>query len=115
MSQELNRRSFLKTGALAGAAMTGVATSVTPAVAAAPKKYQKGVSQWPICLNSSTIRPTPLTEKIKIAEAAGFDAIEPWIGELQTYEKEGGDLKALGKEIKDRGLYIPNIIGLWNV
>jgi sugar phosphate isomerase/epimerase len=33
---------------------------------------------------------------------------------LQKFEAEGGNLKDLGKEIKDLGLFVPSVIGLWN-
>lgn len=78
------------------------------------KRYQKGVSPWPICLDTATIRPASLTDKVKIAAKAGFNAIEPWDGELAEYEKNGGNLKDLGKQIKDLGLFVPSVIGLWN-
>jgi sugar phosphate isomerase/epimerase len=78
------------------------------------KRFQKGVSPWPICLDTATIRPASLTDKVKIAAKAGFDAIEPWDGELAEYEKNGGSLKDLGKQIRDLGLFVPSVIGLWN-
>lgn len=78
------------------------------------KRYQKGVSPWPVCLDTATIRPASLEEKVRFAAEAGYDAIEPWDGELEAYEKEGGDLKDLGKKIKDLGLFAPSMIGLWN-
>lgn len=51
---------------------------------------------------------------MRIADEAGFDAIEPWDGELAEYEEQGGNLKELGQEIRDRGLFVPSVIGLWN-
>jgi sugar phosphate isomerase/epimerase len=72
------------------------------------------VSPWPICLDTATIRPASLSDKVKIAAKAGFDAIEPWDGELAEFEKNGGNLKDLGKQIKDLGLFVPSVIGLWN-
>ena len=35
------------------------------------------MSEFLYCLNTSTIRPTPLLEKIRIAGEAGYTAIEP--------------------------------------
>lgn len=69
---------------------------------------------WPICLDTATIRPVPLLEKIRIAAEAGYDAIEPWESELADYERSGGNLKDLGKLLRDRGLRVPSVIGLWN-
>lgn len=78
------------------------------------ERYQGGKSPWPLCLDTATVRPAGLKEKVKIASEAGFDAIEPWDGELEEFEEKGGDLRELGKEIKDRGLFVPSVIGLWN-
>jgi 2-keto-myo-inositol isomerase len=33
---------------------------------------------------------------------------------LQKFEADGGNLKDLGKEIRDNGLFVPSVIGLWN-
>ena len=78
------------------------------------KRYQNGASPWPICLDTATIRPASLKDKVSIAAEAGFDGIEPWDSELEEFEKNGGNLKALGAEIKKLGLKVPSVIGLWN-
>lgn len=113
----MKRRKFISLSALAGIA-TGSATSLqakTPLpYTEISKRYQKGQSPWPICLDTATIRPASLKEKVKIAAKAGYDAIEPWDRELAEYEKEGGNLKDLGKEIKELGLFVPSVIGMWN-
>lgn len=120
MTQKMDRRGFLGLGAasVGGAvALTSSSRALAEASAPAPvppRKYQGGISPWPLCLNSSTIRPTPFEQKIVIAAEAGYDGFEPWINELEDYEKGGGDLKALGAQIRDRGLFVPNIIGLWD-
>lgn len=106
----MDRRRFLQTGLGAGLAL-----SAATAVGQVEKKmYQGGSSQWPIALNASTIRPTPLKDKIRVAAEAGYDGIELWVNELEEYENGGGDLKALGAEIRDKGLFVPNVIGLWD-
>lgn len=112
----MNRRSFLKFSAGAGFASAAAPLAATAATApdAAPKMYQGGASPWPICINSSVIRPTPLADKIRIAAETGYDGIELWINDLEEYEAAGGSLKDLGAEIRGRGLFIPNIIGLWS-
>ncbi len=107
----MNRRKFIQTTSIAGAA---VASGLTVSCAEPKNGYQNGESPWPICLNASTIRPASLEEKINVAIKAGYDALEPWIGDLEKYEKDGGNLKELGAKIKDKGLLIPNIIGLWD-
>jgi len=122
MPNDLSRRDLLKTSALGGLAATTLGTAGCRSTeqsakrrepATAPRRYQNGRSPWPICLDFATIRPSPTVAKIRIAAAAGYDAIEPWEGDLHRYEQDGGDLKDLGKRIKDMGLFVPSVIGLW--
>ena len=58
------------------------------------------MSEFVYCLNTSTIRPTPLLEKIAIAGKAGYKAIEPWNDEITAYLEQGGDWADL--EASDR-------------
>ena len=53
------------------------------------------MSEFVYCLNTSTIRPTPLLKKIAIAGKAGYQAIEPWNDEITAYLREGGSLAEL--------------------
>jgi sugar phosphate isomerase/epimerase len=112
----MKRREFMLSGALAavGGALLPASIGATETTAPKDKRYQKGQSPWPVCLDTATIRPASLKDKIKFAAKAGYDAIEPWDGELEKYEAAGGNLKDLGKEIKDLGLFVPSVIGLWN-
>lgn len=111
MANELSRRGFLA-ASMAGAGL--VATNACAAAAPLEKKFQEGVSPWPLALNASTIRPTAPMDKIEIAAATGWDAIELWINDLEDLEKDGHNLKDVAKKIADLGLFVPNIIGLWN-
>jgi 2-keto-myo-inositol isomerase len=78
-------------------------------------KWQNGRSRWPVCLDTATLnKKLSIEEKIILAANAGFDCIEPWDGELEAFEKKGGSLKDLGQRIKDLGLYVPSVIGLWS-
>jgi len=104
----ISRRSFSALTATAG-----LASGFNLTAAVTPKKWQKGRSHWPLCLDTATIRPQTLENKIRLAAKHGFDAIEPWEGELSKYEKDGGNLKDLGKMIADAGLFVPSMIGLW--
>jgi len=109
----MDRRTFLRLGTGASLGVAGMAhaqADKTPQ----QEMYQGGISQWPLTINSSTIRPTPLLDKIRVADEAGFDGIELWVNELEEYEKGGGDLKELAAQIRERGLFVPNIIGLWD-
>src|SRR5262249_31735231 len=67
------------------------------------------------CLNSSTIfgQKLAITEVVEIAARAGFQAIEPWIRELDEFTKKGGNLKDLGKRVKDNGLTVESAIGFF--
>ncbi len=110
----MNRKKFFALGAasLAGASLPIKAgeSSTQPEF----KRWQNGQSPWPICLDTVTIRPASLEEKVSIAAEAGYDAIEPWDRELAEYENEGGNLEKLGEKIKDLGLFVPSVIGMWN-
>lgn len=64
------------------------------------------------CLNTSTIRPTPLLDKVRIAGAAGFDAIEPWNDEITDYLAQGGTIEELQTAIGDAGLRVVSMIAL---
>ena len=51
----------------------------------------------------SAARKSRSTRRRSLAAKAGYNAIEPWIVELQDYVKKGGNLKDLGKQIADLG------------
>ncbi|MEX0778740.1 MAG: sugar phosphate isomerase/epimerase [Balneolales bacterium] len=112
----MKRRSFLTFGAagIAGSALPGLTLKESKSAKQQEARFQNGKSPWPICLDTATIRPASLEEKVRIASEAGYDAIEPWDGELEEYEAEGGNLKDLGSQIKDLGMFVPSVIGLWN-
>lgn len=83
--------------------------SATNARAETPKSFS-------FCLNTSTVRdkdgkPRAITDLIDITSKAGYAAIEPWITELDAYQKTGGTLKDLRKRITDAGLVVPDVIG----
>jgi 2-keto-myo-inositol isomerase len=117
--ETLGRRGFLQ-GALAGAGLVaGAAQAETTPPENAPRRkrrprFQNGASPFPLLLNTSTIRPASLLEKIDATAAAGYDGIELWIDDLEKHEKDGNSLKDLAKYIQDKGLYVHNVIGLWN-
>ncbi len=104
----MKRRDFIQLSSIAG-----LAVATGNACQPSAEKFQHGKSHWPVCLNTSTIRPSTLDQKIKAAVESGYDGIELWINELEEYEKTGGNLKELGQQIRESGLFIPNIIGLW--
>jgi sugar phosphate isomerase/epimerase len=111
MNEDLTRRAWM-TGVAGGLTMTTLAAAEpTPAAGAG--------GSFGFCLNTSTVRendgswgkPRPIADLIDIAAKAGYQAIEPWISELEAYVKGGGSLKDLRKRIADAGLVVPDAIG----
>jgi 2-keto-myo-inositol isomerase len=70
------------------------------------------MSDFIYCLNTSTIRPTPLLEKIAIAGKAGYGAIEPWNDEITEYLDGGGHLVELKRALGDANLKVVSMIAL---
>ena len=69
---------------------------------------------WPLCLNTSTIRPASLLEKLSIAAESGYSAIELWNDDLTEFEQQGGSLHEIRRRAQDLGLAIPSVIALFN-
>lgn len=65
------------------------------------------------CLNTSTIRGQELglVRNLEIAAEAGYDGVEPWIGEIDEYVAGGGSLSDLRQRIADLGLTVESAIG----
>ena len=99
----ISRREMLVATSAAVAA-TAMHTSAHASDAAEPFGYS---------FNTSTIRGQglPVDEEARIAAKAGWNAFEPWIRELQAFEKAGGDLKDFGKRLADLGLKVESSIG----
>ncbi len=64
------------------------------------------------CLNSSTIKPAPILDKIAIAAETGFEAIELWHDDIDAYIAGGGQLSDIQKALDDCGLTVPTTIYL---
>jgi len=65
-----------------------------------------------LCLNASTIKPTPLLDKINLAGKHGFAGIELWINDVYEYVGQGGEVRDVEKAIADQGLIVPSTIAL---
>jgi sugar phosphate isomerase/epimerase len=107
----MNRRDALKTATIVASSALGatamrVSAAETTSADRAPAKPR-------FCLNTSTIRgqKLPIDKVVAITAAAGYDGIEPWIGELVEYQKAGGSLADLRKQIADAGLTVDSAIG----
>ncbi len=70
------------------------------------------MSTFTYCLNTSTIRTTPLLDKIRIAGEAGYTAIEPWNDEVTAYLTSGGSMATLKLALADAGLSVVSMIAL---
>lgn len=108
--KSIHRRSFIR------------ASSAVAAGLALPFALKRGAradeKPFRIMLNTSTVRECTIDgeklgieKKVEVAAKAGYDAIEPWIGELNDYVKRGKSLKDLAKQIADSGLLVESAIG----
>lgn len=104
MGPDPTRREFLGSVAALGA-LCG---------AAGRASAQEPDREFLFSLNTSTIRPASLEDKIRIAAEAGYDAVELWIDDLEAHAAAGRSPVDLGRRIADLGLFVPNVIGLWN-
>ncbi|MEE2614113.1 MAG: sugar phosphate isomerase/epimerase family protein [Verrucomicrobiota bacterium] len=105
----LNRRDLFKTsGFVAAGLLAGCGTTSSNRLNLSGKG-----DPFKYCLNTSTIRGQnlPITKEIDIAARAGYTGIEPWLGKLNDYKKNGGSLKDLRNRINDHGLTIESAIG----
>jgi sugar phosphate isomerase/epimerase len=96
--------------ALASAA----ALLASPAVAAAAPVFASRPKDEPFLygLNTSTLGwKQPIDVVVDLMAKTGYQAIEPWIRELEAFTKAGGSLKDLGKRISDAGITVVSAIG----
>ncbi len=115
----LTRRALLATGVTAAAAAVLASRAMadepaTPAAAGrANPSWGTAAEPFGYCLNTSTIRGANLNvaEQCDVAIKAGYHAVEPWLGDLDKYEKGGGSLKDLGKRLADAGVSVESAIG----
>ncbi|RUT35750.1 sugar phosphate isomerase/epimerase [Paenibacillus zeisoli] len=66
-------------------------------------------------LNTSTLIPFALgvKEQIHTAAKAGYQGIELWVKDIETYLGEGGSLQELKRYISDTGIEVVNAIAFW--
>jgi sugar phosphate isomerase/epimerase len=109
-TSRISRRKMI-VGASAGA--LAVAAVPTPVRAAASAPAPSAQPTFRFGLNTSTLRgqKLPLAELVDVAAKAGFQALEPWISELEAHAHSGGSLKDLGRRIQDLGMSVESAIG----
>jgi 2-keto-myo-inositol isomerase len=111
MDLKIRRRDLLlQSGVALGA---GAAAGLAPGAAAARPRAKSEPFRY--SLNTSTLRGQGLSlpQEVEIAARAGYDAIEPWVEEVDRYVKGGGSLKDLGQRIRDHGLTVESAIGFF--
>ena len=64
------------------------------------------------CLNTSTIQPVPLLDKIRLASDAGFRAAELWSDDIDAFRQAGGSLAEVRTALEDRGLEVPGVVAV---
>jgi sugar phosphate isomerase/epimerase len=108
MPAQSSRRQFLLTAAASG-------TMATTSCVAQDKVAEdvKGQHPFHYGLNTSTIsgQGLGLVRMLEIAAKAGYQAVEPWIRDIDRYVKEGGALPDLRKRIEDLGINVASVIG----
>ncbi len=114
---KFSRREILGSAVAAvGAAAVSPLSSEAQAQAQAPRpaaaRTRPANEPFGYCLNTSTIRGNKLdiVAVVNAAAKAGFQAIEPWITEIDAHTSGGGNLKDLGKRIADAGLTVEGAI-----
>ncbi len=109
MTRKLNRRDMIgRTGAIAGLGAFCGLSGMKSATAAPRESGRRLPHPFGYCLNTATIRgkKLPIVEEIELVAKAGYDAIEPWVGEIRAYVESGGSLADLKKRIDDLGLVV---------
>lgn len=70
------------------------------------------MAQFQYSLNSSTIKPTPLIEKIRVAAEAGYAGIELWHADIDLHLEQGGTLQDIRDALDETGLVVPTTVML---
>ena len=65
-----------------------------------------------LCLNTSTIKTTPLLDKIRLAAKHGFVGIELWINDVYEFIGQGGEVRDVEAALADHGLFVPSMIAM---
>lgn len=125
MNADLTRRDLLKAGSAIGGGIVALTAPERPQAKAlaAPPEPQAGrepaadlrEDHFRFGLNTSTIRGQKLSivEEIAIAAKAGYQAMEPWLDELERYAAGGGSLDDLAKRFRDAGISVESAIGFF--
>ena len=64
------------------------------------------------CLNTSTIKPQSLMDKIRMVGEAGYDGIELWLNDVWDFVARGGEMSDIENALNDHGLIVPSVIAM---
>jgi sugar phosphate isomerase/epimerase len=107
----VNRRTFVSSAA----AVT--ASALVPKLAGAAEKpaFRGRPKDEPFgyCFNTSTVRGQKLDfkQQVELVIAAGYEAIEPWMRDIQAYQQAGGNLADIKKQLTDANVTVESAIG----
>lgn len=65
-----------------------------------------------LCLNTSTIRPTPLLEKIRLTARHGYQGVELWLNDLYEFIGQSGEIRDVELAVAEHGLIVPCTIAV---
>jgi 2-keto-myo-inositol isomerase len=123
VAHEFKRRDLIVggvAGLVAGATARGGGVCASEGLVEAAGQGDTGAAagkgQFLLALNTSTIRGQKLSivEEIELARKAGYQAMEPWIDELERYAGSGGSLEDLAKRFSDAGIAVESAIGFFD-
>lgn len=106
----LQRREWLGAVAAVGAAAVAAPLAADDTTSTMP------APTWRASFNTSCIagQKLSLSEQVRIAAEAGYDAIEPWLRDIDAHVQSGGTLDDVRKQIADSGLTVESAIGFAN-
>jgi sugar phosphate isomerase/epimerase len=112
MSAEPSRREWL---ALAPVALGAGLAAGEPTRASGAQENSPRKGSFRYSLNTATIQGQKLTlvQEVEVAARAGYQAIEPWVRELEQHAQGGGSLKDVARRVRDRGLTVESAIGFF--
>src|SRR5215469_14158821 len=118
MTENITRRDVLKSGPALAGGFYASASSRSAAGNTQPRgdaETDLREDRFRFGLNTSTIRGQNLSivDEIAIAAKAGYQAMEPWLDELERYAANGGSLEDLGKRFRDAGISVESAIGFF--
>lgn len=65
-----------------------------------------------LAINTSTIKTTPLLQKIHLTAKHGFQGVELWLNDIYEHIGRGGEVKDVELALADTGLTVPSVIAM---